>query len=195
MTELRKRKSKKKWRFWKKIGSKTRNLCEVGLHFQPKFFCYYRKQLNHSRIIWIITSGVKCSFSFFRFRYLISIHFNLFIRTPKELAVLRCFRKRCSWKLCKIDSKILTMEFFLMHFARCLKNTLFVETPRNGYPWQEAVVRTCSLKKVFSKISQNSQENTCARVSFSTKLQASGQQLYSKIDYGTGVFLWILENF
>ena len=96
MTELRKRKSKKKWRFWKKIGSKTRNLCEVGLHFQPKFFCYYRKQLNHSRIIWIITSGVKCSFSFFRFIYLISRHFNLFIRTPKELAVLRCFRKRCS---------------------------------------------------------------------------------------------------
>ena len=96
MTELRKRKSKKKWRFWKKIGSKTRNLCEVGLHFQPKFFCYYRKQLNHSRIIWIITSGVKCSFSFFRFRYLIFRHFNLFIRTPKELAVLRCFRKRCS---------------------------------------------------------------------------------------------------
>ena len=30
----------------------------------------------------------------------------------------------------------------------------------------EAVVRRCSVKKVFLKISQNSSENTCARVSF-----------------------------
>ena len=37
----------------------------------------------------------------------------------------------------------------------------------------EAVARSCSVKKVFLKISQNSQENTCARVS----------------DCGTGVFL------
>ena len=28
----------------------------------------------------------------------------------------------------------------------------------------EAVVRRCSVKKVFLEISQNSQENTCARV-------------------------------
>ena len=30
----------------------------------------------------------------------------------------------------------------------------------------EAAVRRCSSKQVFLKISQNSQENTCARVSF-----------------------------
>ena len=30
----------------------------------------------------------------------------------------------------------------------------------------EAVVQRCSVKKVFLEISQNSQENTCARVSF-----------------------------
>ena len=30
----------------------------------------------------------------------------------------------------------------------------------------------CSVKKVFLEISQNTQENTCARVSFLTKLQA-----------------------
>ena len=30
----------------------------------------------------------------------------------------------------------------------------------------EAVVRTCSVKKVFLEISRNSQENTCTRVSF-----------------------------
>ena len=29
----------------------------------------------------------------------------------------------------------------------------------------EAIVRWCSVKKVFLKVSQNSHENTCARVS------------------------------
>ena len=36
----------------------------------------------------------------------------------------------------------------------------------------EAVAQACSAKKVFLKISQNSQENTCARVSILIKLQA-----------------------
>ena len=44
----------------------------------------------------------------------------------------------------------------------------------------EAVVQSCSTKKVFLKISQNSQVNTCARVSFLIKLQAWGLQLYYK---------------
>ena len=35
----------------------------------------------------------------------------------------------------------------------------------------EAVVQRCSLKKEFLEISQNSQESTCARVSFLIKLQ------------------------
>ena len=38
----------------------------------------------------------------------------------------------------------------------------------------EAVVRRCSVKKVFIEISQNSRENTCARVSFLIKLQPLG---------------------
>ena len=42
----------------------------------------------------------------------------------------------------------------------------------------EAVVQRCSVKKVFLEISQNSQENTCTRVSFSIKLQSSGLQFY-----------------
>ena len=37
-------------------------------------------------------------------------------------------------------------------------------------PWKlrviEAVAKGCSAKKVFLKISQNSEENTCVRVSF-----------------------------
>ena len=35
----------------------------------------------------------------------------------------------------------------------------------------EAVVRRCSVKKVFIEILENSRENTCARVSFLIKLQ------------------------
>ena len=35
----------------------------------------------------------------------------------------------------------------------------------------EAVVQSCSVKKMLLKISQNSRENTCARVSFLIKLQ------------------------
>ena len=35
----------------------------------------------------------------------------------------------------------------------------------------EAVSQTCSGKKLFLEISQNSQENTCVRVSFLIKLQ------------------------
>ena len=36
----------------------------------------------------------------------------------------------------------------------------------------EAVAQRCSVKKLFLEISQNSQENTCARVSLLLKLQA-----------------------
>ena len=55
----------------------------------------------------------------------------------------------------------------------------------------EAVVQMCSVKNVFLKLSRNSQENTCARVSFLIKLQAT----LLKKESGTGVFLLILLNF
>ena len=48
---------------------------------------------------------------------------------------------------------------------------------------------------MFLEILQNSQENTCVRVSFLIKLQASDLQLYWKRDSDTGGFLWILWNF
>ena len=53
----------------------------------------------------------------------------------------------------------------------------------------EEVVPICSVNKVFLKISQDSQENNCDRVSFLIKLQDSGLQLYYKKDSGTGIFL------
>ena len=42
--------------------------------------------------------------------------------------------------------------------------------------YREAVARRCSVKKVFLDISQNSQENACARVSFLIKLQVWRQE-------------------
>ena len=45
---------------------------------------------------------------------------------------------------------------------------------------EEAVVRRCSVKKVFIEMSENSQENTCARVSFLIKLPARLETLLKK---------------
>ena len=72
---------------------------------------------------------------------------------------------------------------------------LLIETYMVNEITSEAVSRRCSVEKVFLKISQILQENTCARVSFSIKLQSSGLPLYQKRDSGTGVFLCILLNF
>ena len=42
----------------------------------------------------------------------------------------------------------------------------------------ETAIGGVLLEKVFLQISQNSQENTCVRVSILIKLRASGLQLY-----------------
>ena len=52
----------------------------------------------------------------------------------------------------------------------------------------EADTRRCFVKKVFLEISQNSQENTCARVSFVIKLQTP---LTERLWW---LLLWILEE-
>ena len=53
-------------------------------------------------------------------------------------------------------------QMFSREVFKIFKITFFAEHLRAT----EAVVRMCSIKKVFLKISQNSQENTCAKVSF-----------------------------
>ena len=62
------------------------------------------------------------------------------------------------------------------------------ETSNGLFPKADVVTQTCSVKKMFLEILQNLQENICARVSSLIKLQVSGRP-------GTGVFLWILQNF
>ena len=58
----------------------------------------------------------------------------------------------------------------------------------NGNTWsntlQKQPLEVFYIKKVLLEISQNSQENTCARVSFLLRLQAFGLQLYQKRDSG-----------
>ena len=62
-------------------------------------------------------------------------------------------------------------------FWEIFKNSFFYRTPsaaaseHNKSIWKvcEAVAQRYSVKKVFLEISQNSQENTCARVSFLIK--------------------------
>ena len=62
-----------------------------------------------------------------------------------------------------------------------LQCSSLVCNPKCGRSWEltiftkssEAVARRCSLKEVLLEISQNSQENSCTKVSFLIKLQAS----------------------
>ena len=58
---------------------------------------------------------------------------------------------------------------FSCEFCKIFKSTLFHRTPPVAASEKlkaEAGVRRCSVKKMFLEILLNSQENTCARVSF-----------------------------
>ena len=75
----------------------------------------------------------------------------------------------------EISEIILTSEIWLAEHKLVVKlinislvYTLSIRVVRE----HGVVVRRCSVKKVFLEILQNSQENTCARVSFLIKLQA-----------------------
>ena len=62
----------------------------------------------------------------------------------------------------------LNMEGLQWNWVNC---KILYRIPRLSGLELEAVVRMCSVKEVFLEISQNSMENTCARVSFLIKLQ------------------------
>ena len=61
------------------------------------------------------------------------------------------------------------------NFPKSLKNTYLEEVL-----CREAVLRRCSVKKVYLKISQNSQKNTFAGVSFLIKFQAEACRFIKK---------------
>ena len=51
-----------------------------------------------------------------------------------------------------------------------MEKNVTIQSCENKEKSTEAVVQSCSVKKVFLEILHNSQENTCARVSFLIKL-------------------------
>ena len=66
--------------------------------------------------------------------------------------------------------------------------------PQSDQPNSDDIIfrgchRSCSLKKVFLKILEKSQESTCVGVYFFIKLQAYGLQIYWKRDSDTVVLL------
>ena len=61
------------------------------------------------------------------------------------------------------------------------KPTIFEVWSLNVYClFLEAVAQRCSVKRVFLEISQNSHENTCARVSFLIKLETQACKFIKK---------------
>ena len=75
-------------------------------------------------------------------------------------------------------------QFYLVDFiSYAYQSYLLDKNVIFNHGLTEAVVQRCSVKKVLLEISKNSQENTCARDSFSIKksLRPAGS--------GTGVFL------
>ena len=90
-----------------------------------------------------------------------------------------------------ISLKLIDQFLYLINgylFFRCLEKVFEEETNQNEKQNRRSVtttqlpsevaVQSCSVKKVFLKVLQNSQENTCARAFFLLKLKASGLQLY-----------------
>ena len=95
---------------------------------------------------------------------------NMLQKKPPEVF----YKKNCNF----IKKETLT-QVFSCGFCEILKNVFFTVNLRLLCGWcvclclwtsicvrQKVVIRRCSIKKVFLKISQNSSESTCARVSF-----------------------------
>ena len=72
------------------------------------------------------------------------------------------------WKTCS--------KKFHKIYGKNLCHSLFISVAKTS----EAVVQRCSMKKML-EISQNSQENTCTRVCFLIKVQASGKETLTQL--------------
>ena len=72
----------------------------------------------------------------------------------------------------RVTIKIIDAYFDLL--LNYLANSRFFlkQSAKHRFPGSEAITQSCSVKKVFLKISQNSKENTFAGLSFLIKLQA-----------------------
>ena len=80
--------------------------------------------------------------------------------------------------------KLLLEHFFSLGITQTTNQNLVAE----------AVVQRCSVKKMFLEISQNSQENTCARVSFLIKLQTDTERSYILKNYSFQLLVYLRIN-
>ena len=92
-----------------------------------------------------------------------------------------CQNDSCKHHLSCWSLFIVKFNAVAMLISQCLTLLTILKHVENWYwhSWSsykvwEAVIQRCSVKKVFLKISQNSEENICARVSFLIKLQTWG---------------------
>ena len=92
-----------------------------------------------------------------------------------------CQNDSCKHHLSWWSLFIVKFNAVAMLISQCLTLLTILKHVENWYwhSWSsykvwEAVIQRCSVKKVFLKISQNSEENICARVSFLIKLQTWG---------------------
>ena len=90
------------------------------------------------------------------------LYLHLLLFTHKQ-SFIDILENSCSLKFRNIHRKITVLESLANFYLSILKN-IYELLP-------EAATRGVLYKKVFLQISQNSQENTCARVSFLKKLQ------------------------
>ena len=101
------------------------------------------------------------------------------------LILVKLHAKACNF------TKINTSTWVFARFLNCTNSTKSRNAPHNSIAnfliheskyslITAAVVWRCSVEKVLLEISRNSQENTCARISFLTKLQARPAALSKK---------------
>ena len=108
-------------------------------------------------------------------------HFEHVEKTSKDWVPLNQLSCCCLWKL------VILFFIYALYSIYCVLQVpwllfsddhLFSKT--NFCRVAEVANGGVFLKKMFLKISQNSQENSCTRVSFLLKLQASGSTLLKK---------------
>ena len=159
---------------WSEAFLNKLRMQNFGLVFQKSggvCYAFYQNLSKHCIVQYLINRLL--TFSFFIFSSFL-VYFCFFL-----LVFFNFMLWKWSWKL---------------RLKTNLKNpveTLFTTTQPSGLAsieiftlkqvlqlLPEGAVRRCSIEKVFVEISQNSQQNNCARVSFLIKLQSSNLQLY-----------------
>ena len=79
------------------------------------------------------------------------------------------FNKVADLQLVTLLKKRLQHRCFPVIIAKSLRTSILQNMCKWGL--SKAVIQKCSAKKVFLEVSQNSQENICARIFFLKKLQ------------------------